>query len=311
MSEIESAFEKELAGEVKKNIPLREYISLGVGGVADYFYEAKDIDSLAKAIILSYDLKIPYFLLGGGNNVVPSDSGFPGIVIKNAAQNVVFSDDNSQAIADSGVGINKMINLAASRDLGGLEFLVGVPGTIGGAVYGNAGAFNYEIGDFVKSAVLLMPKENKMVVVKKDKDWFEFAYRSSKLKREFGQAEHKPILLTIKLQLVKRRKDEILNLMRQNSSAKRQSQPVTEKSCGSFFKNPIDQRPAGYLLEQAGVKKLKSGGALFSKSHANYLINRKNATASDVRKLAEEAKGRVKEKFGVDLEEEIEYVGRW
>lgn len=313
MSDIESTLEKELGEGLKKNVILRDYVSIGVGGVADYFYAAENIDQLAKAVMLAHEAKLPYFILSGGNNVIPSDSGFPGLVIKNDSSNIAFSGDNSQVIVDSGVSLGKLINLAAGRDLGGLEFLFGVPGTIGGAVYGNAGAFNYDIGDFVRSVILLVPKADKMVVVKKDADWFDFSYRSSKLKNDFRDTKFKPVILTVKLQLVRRRKDEILTMMQQNLQKKKANQPVGEKSAGSFFKNPSTNRDnsAGYLLDQAGAKKLKIGGAAFSKMHANYLVNKKNATAGDIRRLAEKAKDLVKERFNIDLEEEVEYIGKW
>lgn len=313
MSDIESVLDKELGEGLKKNVCLRDFVSIGVGGVADFFYIAKNIDQLAKCIMTAHELNLPYFILGGGYNVIPSDSGFPGLVIKNESNNVAFSGDNSQVIVDSGVSMGKLINLAASRDLGGLEFLFGVPGTVGGAVYGNAGAFGYEIGDFVKSVILLLPKDNKMLVVKKTNEWFNFYYRSSKLKKEYIAEKFKPIILTVKLQLVKRRKDEILGLMRQNMTKKKDTQPLHEKSAGSFFKNPDteNETTAGYLLDTSGAKKLKIGGAAFSKQHANFLVNRKNATASDVRRLAEKAKDLVKDRFNVDLEEEVEYLGKW
>jgi UDP-N-acetylmuramate dehydrogenase len=313
MADIETTLEKELGEGLKKNVCLREFVSLGVGGVADFFYVAKNIDDLAKCLMVAHDLKLPYFVLGGGYNVVPSDSGFPGIVIKNESNNVAFSGDNSQVIVDSGVSLGKLINLAASRDLGGLEFLFGVPGTVGGAVYSNAGAFGYEIGDFVKSVILLLPKDEKIVVVNKPCEWFNFSYRSSKLKTDYVSEKFKPIILTVKLQLVKRRKDEILGLMQQHISDKKNSQPLNEKSAGSFFKNPNTnlESAAGYLLDKSGAKKLKVGGAGFSKQHANFLVNRKNASASDVRKLAEKAKDLVKDRFNVDLEEEVEYIGKW
>lgn len=313
MSDLELTLEKELGEGFRKNVVLRDYVSIHVGGVADYFYTAKNVDQMARVVMLAHELKLPYFILSGGNNIVPSDSGFPGLVIKNDSNNIAFSGDNSQVIVDSGVSLGRLINLAAGRDLGGLEFLFGVPGTVGGAVYGNAGAFNYAIGDFVKSVILLMPKDDKMMVVKKEAPWFEFQYRSSKLKREFISSKSKPVILTVKLQLVKRRKDEILGLMQQNLQKKKQSQPVGEKSAGSFFKNPSTNREnsAGYLLDQAGAKKLKIGGASFSKAHANYLVNRKGATAKDVRQLAEKAKELVKDKYNIELEEEVEYIGKW
>jgi len=296
--------------EAKHNVVLRDYVSLKVGGVADYFYMASNLDELTKAVTAAYKNQIPFFILAGGYNVVPSDSGFPGLVIKNESQNIVFGSGASTAIVDSGIHISKLINLAASRDLGGLEFLFGVPGTIGGAIYGNAGAFNYEIGDFVKSVTLLIPQDGKILTEIKPGGWMNFSYRNSRLKSDYKDQIFKPVILTITLQLVQRRKDEIMRLVHNNLKQKRLNQPMQETSAGSFFKNP-DKYTAGYLLEEAGVKKLRVGGALFSKKHANFLINKKNATASDVRELADKAKELVNEKFNIPLDEEIEYIGRW
>lgn len=313
MEEYEIVLKEKLGEELRQNVVLRDYSSIGVGGVADFFYIASDINDLVKAVTTAYKLKLPYIVLGGGYNVIPSDSGFAGLVIKNESNNAAFSLDNSQVIVDSGLSLGKLINLSASRDFGGLEFLFGIPGTIGGAVYGNAGAFGYEIGDFVKSVILLLPKEGKMAVVKKDSKWFEFDYRSSKLKSDFKSDKFKPVILTVKLQLVKRRRDEILKFMQQNLNQKKLSQPLLEKSAGSYFKNAgvTMELAAGYLLDKIGAKKLKVGGAAVSKKHANFIINRKNASASEIRRLADKLKEHVREKYDIELEEEVEYIGKW
>ncbi len=310
---MEETLRRELGSELKTNVSLKPYVSFGVGGVADYFYIAEKIDDLVKAVSVAYKNDIPYLVIGGGYNILPSDSGFPGLVIKNQCSNVAFSEDTSQVIVDSGLTLAKLINIAAGKELGGLEFLFGVPGTVGGAVYGNAGAFSYEIGDFVKSLIILLPQDGKMTIVKKTPDWMSFSYRSSKLKHNFGAEKFKPVILTVKLQLVRRRRDEILGMMQTNLAKKNMLQPLAEKSAGSFFKN-IDQTPehsAGFLLDKVGAKKLKVGGAMISKKHANFIVNQKNATASDIRHLADKAREMVKEKFGLELEEEIEYVGKW
>lgn len=311
--EIYEKLKAELGEDLQQKVALKNYTSLGVGGDAEYFYVAKKIGDLVKAVTEAYRLKLPCFILGGGYNVVPSDQGFLGLVIKNECSNAAFSGDTSEVIVDSGLNLGKLINLAASRDFGGLEFLFGVPGTVGGAVYGNAGAFGYEISDFVKSIILLAPKAGEMTIIKKNKEWMNFSYRSTKLKEEYRNEKYKPIILTVKLQLVRRRRDEILGFMQENLKQKKISQPLDEKSAGSFFKNISRQKEesAGFLLEKAGAKKMKVGGASFSKKHANFLVNRKNATASDVRNLAEKAKDTVSQKFNKNLEEEIEYIGKW
>lgn len=311
MNEAAETLKSQLGEGLKSNVSLRDYVSLKVGGVADYFFTASDIESLVNAVSLANKLKIPYFILGKGCNIVPADAGFPGLVIKNDCSNVVFSPSFSTVIVDSGVILARLINQAAGRDLGGLEFLAGVPSTIGGAIYGNAGGDGLAIGDFVKSVTLLLPKDDRMIVVRKTPDWMNFSYRNSKLKSDYAGQKYKPVILTATLQLVQRRKDEILRLMQQYLKKKRESQPVGELSAGSFFKNPSVSQSAGILLEKAGLKGVHAGGAEFSKKHANYLINRKNATASDIRQLADAAKQTVEEKFDIALEEEIEYIGRW
>ena len=313
MEEVEQKLKKDLGEDLKLNVPLSDFVNIGVGGVADYFIVVRKIDDLIKAVSVAFSLGVPYFILGGGYNIVPSDSGFPGLVIKNECSSVAFSRENSQVIVDSGLPLAKLINISAGKEFGGLEFLFGIPGTVGGAVYGNAGAFSYEIGDFVKSVILLVPKDGKMIIVKKSPEWIGFAYRSSKLKKEYCGEKFKPIILTVKLQLVKRRRDEILSLMQENFSKKKAVQPLMEKSAGSFFKN-IDQvreHSAGYLLDSVGAKKMKVGGAAFSKKHANFMINQKKAKADDIRHLADKARDAVKQKFDLELEEEVEYIGKW
>ena len=178
MEEIEQKLKQELGDELKINVALKNFASIGVGGVADYFFVAKKIDDLVKAVSVAYSLKIPYFILGGGYNIIPSDSGFPGLVIKNECSSMAFSRENSQVIVDSGLPLAKLINVSAGKEFGGLEFLFGIPGTVGGAAYGNAGAFSYEVGDFVKSVILLLPKDGKMAIVKKTPEWMNFSYRS-------------------------------------------------------------------------------------------------------------------------------------
>ena len=313
MSEIEDVLQKEFGDRLQTNTELKDHVSLKVGGVSDYFLTVEKIEDLVHAVSTAYKLKIPYFVLGGGYNIVPSDFGFPGLVIKNRCSNIVFSPEFSTVIVDSGVILGKLINIAAGRDLGGLEFLFGVPGTVGGAIYGNAGAFGLEISDFVKSITMLVPKDSEMVLLKHSPKWMDFSYRSSILKREYTDEKFKQVILTATLQLVQRRKDEIIRFMQENIKKKKDSQPLEETSAGSFFKNagPRPENAAGYLLDQAGAKKLSVGGAAFSKKHANFLVNRKNATATDIRSLAEKAKNIVKEKHNVDLNEEVEYIGKW
>lgn len=312
MTEGIELLKKELGSNLRENVSLREYNTLGVGGIADFFCVAKNIEDLVEAVSVSYNARVPYFILGGGSNIVFSDAGFPGLVIKNESSNIVFSCASSTVIADSGVALGKLINLAAGRDLGGLEFLFGIPATVGGALYGNAGAFNFQIGDFVKSVTLLVPKGDRLALSRMTPEEMEFDYRKTSLKTG-AEKLFKPVVLTVCLQLVLRRKDEILRLMQECLRKRRETGPLGEKTAGSFFKNPgiENEKRAGYLLEKSGAKKIRIGGASFSQKHANYLINRKGANALEIRQLADKGREMVKEKFGINLEEEVEYIGRW
>lgn len=308
---------------------MRDHTTMHVGGVADFYFEAHSVDDLIKAVDAAIEINIPYFILGGGSNVIFSDYGFPGLVIRNMTSNIAFMMEKSQVIVDSGVSLSKLILDSVSHNLAGLEFLFGVPGTIGGAIYGNIGANGQSIGDYLKYVTLLIPGKpgEKSEVVQYDADWFELGYRTSKLKAMTGK--NKPIILSARIQLAQSRQEEIMRRLNTWKNKRIESQP-TGWSSGCMFKNAIPEgladtnaygrksmpqlpkeRTAGYMLDKAGAKKLKMGGAQVSSKHANFIINTTEARAQDVRKLAEQMRNAVREKFDIDLEEEIEYVGQW
>jgi len=306
-----------LGNKLEENVLLRDFTSMGVGGVADYFYRVEKVDDLVGAISYLSKNQIPYFILGGGYNIIVSDMGFPGVVIKNEIKDIVFSGDSTEVIVGSGVDIGRLLMDSASRDFGGLEFLFGIPGTIGGAVYGNAGAFGHSIGDFVKSATILIPgnEDRETKIIRHTGKWFEFDNRTSKLK-EFSKLhpfENKPIILSVKLQLAQGRKDVILRKMQENMKTKRDSQPLGVKSAGCFFRNPGvgREQSAGFLLDRSGAKRFKVGDAVVSKLHANFVVNKNKATADDIRRLAGQMKDAVRAEFRTVLEEEVEYIGKW
>lgn len=309
---------KDVFGEkLEENVLLRDFTSLGVGGVADYFYRATQVDDMVHLISYLSKNDIPYFILGGGYNLVVSDLGFPGVVIKNELKDIVFSADSAEVIVGSGVDIARLLMDSASRDLGGLEFLFGIPGTIGGAVYGNAGAFGHAIGDFVKSVTVLLPGDDdrEVKIVRHTKKWLNFQNRSSHLK-EYAKTHplvQKPVILSVKLQLCQSKKEIILRKMQENLKAKKIAQPISAKSAGCFFKNPGAQKEqaAGFLLDKSGAKKFKVGGAVVSKQHANFVLNSNKATAEDIRRLAGKMKDAVRNEFRINLDEEVEYVGKW
>lgn len=313
---------------VQEHVVMREHTTLRVGGVADYFFEAKTIDDLIRAVRAAFDLKIPYFILGNGSNILFSDYGFAGLVIKNSSSHIAIMKEKSQAIVDSGVLLSRLIMELASRDLAGLEFLYGIPGTVGGALYGNAGAWGNAIGDYLKNITVLEsdPETGIPRVAQYDGSWMEFSYRDSKLKR---MKKNKPVILAARFQLSQNQKEEIIRRLNSVKEKREKSQPVGY-SAGSIFRNPLSremakmtgrgsrnmpefpkERTAGYMLDQAGVKKLKIGSAEVSRMHANFILNRDGAKATEVRSLIEDMREKVNQKFGVVLKEEIEYVGQW
>ena len=308
---------KKVFGEkLREHVSLRDMTSIHIGGVCDYFVDAKTIDDLITAIIAAKEDKIPYFILGGGSNILISDFGFPGLVIKNSTSNISILPDKSQIIADSGVNLGQLILRAISVGLGGLEPLYGIYGTLGGAVYGNAGAYGVEIFNFIKNVTLLNP-DNKIQSV--DRDWFEPTYRSSKLKKN---KKKDYVILTIKIQLAQNKREQLLENLGKYKGQRDDKFKALGPSCGSIFKNPIPgkafrdkelakRNSAGYLLESIGAKNIRYGDAGIYQNHANIIENKGQATAREVRVLVEELKEKVKEAHGKNLQEEIEYVGQW
>lgn len=304
---------KELGDNLKEKVLLSNYTTIGLGGVADYFFIAKSAEELVGAVKAALAANIPYFILGKGSNIIVSDFGFSGLVILNQAKNISWIEDRTQAIVDSGVLINNLVLEAASRDFSGLEFAYGIPGTIGGAVYGNAGAFDNWIGNSVKAVTLLTPEGE---IKRADGKWMDFQYRSSRLKKN----HQKQTILSVLIQFARGKKEEILRRLAYYQNLRKEKYP-REKNCGSIFKNLTSseesgtnappEMTAGYLLDQAGAKKLKVGGVRVFSGHANMIVNRNNANANDARELIDKMRDLVQKKFGKTLEEEIEYVGEW
>ncbi|MBI3495539.1 UDP-N-acetylmuramate dehydrogenase, partial [Candidatus Berkelbacteria bacterium] len=259
-------------------------------------------------------------VLGSGGNTVFSDFGFAGLVIHNRSRTIAFLLDHSQVIVDSGVPSARLIMEAAAKNLGGLEFLATIPGTIGGAVYGNAGAYGGITGDFVRGATLLLPDGTVKNVAQA---WLQFQYRSSKLKR-LPRGHRQPIILSVRLQFQHFKREDILKKISEMHKKRRERQPQGLTVSGSIFRNPAGrpshlegeskafiERTASYLIRSSGAHRLRVGGAAIAKENANWITNLGNARASDIRELAERVRLQVREKTGEVLEEEIEYLGQW
>lgn len=318
-----------LLPRAKEQVVMRDMTTFRVGGVADYYVEAKSVEELIRAVKVAISLKLPYFVMGNGSNVLFSDYGFPGLVIKNLSSNIAIMREKSQVIVDSGVILSKLIMESVSKELSGLEFLYGVPGTVGGATYGNAGAHGLAIGDYVKSLAILKidPKNGLPKVVQVDGSWMNFGYRTTKLKET--KSKTKPIILTVRFQFSRIQKEELMRRLNKYREFRKVNQPAGF-TAGSIFMNPIPEslrhvtgkgtrgmpeipreRTAGFMLDKSGVKKIKYPTVEVSPMHANWVINKNGAKANEIRQVIEEMREKVRQKYGITLEEEIEYIGQW
>lgn len=327
MDTIEKSLRQRLGERLRVSESLKPYTTMKVGGPADYFFVAKNVDDLIESVSAAWELDIPYFIMGGGSNILVSDYGFPGLVIKNETQNLTFFDEKSQVIADSGTPLGFFIAQCASHHLTGFEWAGGIPGTIGGALYGNMAAWASDNSTikFVKAATLLVPpkeggEEPKILTV--NPGWFKAGYRTTKIKEMFARGEKRvPAILTVRFQLSRKRQDEIIETLRSYQKYRRDRQPIGAMTMGSTFRNPggfptpaamtENLQAAGWYIEHAGLKGKRIGDISVSTKHANFLINDGGGTAKDARKLIEIMQDTVREKYKVELHEEIEFIGRW
>ncbi len=307
-----------IRNDVHLDVPLRKYTTLRVGGPADLYFRADMPDDLAEIAATAQRLQVPYLLLGGGSNVCISDRGVRGLVLHNLCQSCKIGEVTR---VDAGYPFMKLFQGALRASLSGLEFAVGIPGTVGGALVSNAGAYRQNICDLVTEIDVVEEGERKTV----GPEWMEFSYRDSRLRRSRAPAA---TLISVTLRLAPRPRLEIMARARDNQSQRIYKQPWYP-SAGSFFKNvsnpalaesfpdlpkPMKEAgviPAGFLSAACGCKGLTVGGAEISRRHANFVVNRGNATATDIWHLTREVKRRVKERFGVELEEEVMFVGDW
>jgi len=291
-----------LGDKVKENVSLAPYTSARIGGPADIFLVADTSAELARIVKLLWKHEMPFTLLGGGSNVLVSDKGVRSVVVLNRAKGVTFhTGDQPSVTAESGVVFSNLANRCASKGLAGLEWAATVPGTIGGAVYGNAGAFGGDMAGNLISAELLTENGKETLTVEQ----FGYGYRTSALKR----GEMKGIVLSAELALKNSTKDDVTVKIQQFSAHRKATQPPGA-SMGSMFKNPPGDY-AGRLIESAGLKGTRIGNAEISPLHGNFFVNHENTKAEDIRALIELVQKTVKEKEGVELELEVELIGDW
>lgn len=288
--------------KVKENISLAPYTSARIGGPADVLITASSSDELADTVSTLWEQGLSFFMLGGGSNVLVSDKGVRGITVLNRAKAVRFENGSQPKVwAEAGVIFSNLANRCASKGLSGLEWAATVPGTVGGAVYGNAGAFDGDVsGNLIQAEILSEVGRAQWPVEK-----MEYGYRASVLKR----GEIKAVVLSAELSLKIATKEEVAVKIEQFSERRKSTQPPGA-SMGSMFKNPTGDY-AGRLIEAAGLKGTRIGNAEISPIHGNFFVNHDQTKASDIRALIELAQKTVTDKFGVKLELEVELVGEW
>ena len=292
-----------LGDKVKENVSLAPYTSARIGGPADILITAESADELMQTIKLLRKHEMDYLMLGGGSNVLVSDRGVRGVVVLNRARGVRFhSGDEPSVTVESGVIFSNLANRCAAKGLAGLEWAATVPGTIGGAVYGNAGAFGGDMAGNLIWAELLTAAGGRE---KFSAEQMVYGYRTSALKR----GELDAVVLAAELRLRNSSREEATTNIEQFSAHRKITQPPGA-SMGSMFKNPNGDY-AGRLIEAAGLKGTRIGNAQISPLHGNFFINHGTTSADDIRALTELVIKTVKETQGVELELEIELVGDW
>ncbi len=306
---------------IQENILLKNHTSYKIGGPARYFAEAKSIADIKEALEFWKKEGMALFVLAGGNNVIFSDSGFAGLVLKVSLDSIKVSGE--EITAEAGAKLSDVVELASKNSLKGIEWAGGLPGTIGGAVFGNAGAFGGEMKDIVVE-VKSLDIRNPEKIVSRDNRECGFGYRTSIFKNIRNE-----IILSIELRLQPGESEEIEKAIKEHIGYRIERQPLEYPSAGSTFKNidanlvseeqkkewsavmktdPFPLVPVAHLLSEAGLKGKRVGGAMISEKHPNFFINVGGATASDVLDLISLAKKTIKEKFGIGLEEEVQIV---
>ncbi|MFZ5880443.1 MAG: UDP-N-acetylmuramate dehydrogenase [Chloroflexota bacterium] len=299
---LSASLRAEFGDALQENATLAPYTSARIGGPADLLITAGSATELVRAITHLRGQGIDFLLLGGGSNVLVGDRGVRGVVLLNRAKAVRFEGGDRPTVwAESGATFSQLAHRAAARGLGGLEWAATVPGTVGGAVYGNAGAFGGDVAhDLIHAEVWT---ENGLETWPVEK--FGYGYRTSLLKR--GDA--RGIVITAQFSLTNAVKEEVSATIEQFSARRKATQPPGA-SMGSMFKNPAGDH-AGRLIEAAGLKGARIGNAEISPIHANFFINHGQTCAADMRALIELAQKTVHEKFGIELELEVELIGEW
>ena len=284
---------------IKENISLAEHTTFKIGGKARYFVAADTKDDIIKAVEFSKQKNLPFFVLGEGSNTLALDKGYKGLVIR--IQNSEFRIQNYKIKAGAGALLKDLVKESARAALTGLEWAAGVPGTIGGAVFGNAKAFEGKTEHNVEQVEFLNIKTGKIKSINKQECQFSEKNSIFKKNKNF-------IILSVLLKLKKGKKEEIEKIIKEHLKLRREKHPLNFASAGSVFINKRGTNPSAYLIEKAGLKGKKVGSAQVSKKHAGFIVNLGGARAEHVLDLIKIIKKQVKDKFKVSLKEEIQII---
>jgi UDP-N-acetylmuramate dehydrogenase len=285
---------KSLSREIKTKTNLARFTSFKIGGQAEYFFEPKNLKSLQQVLVFAKQAAKPVFILGAGSNILVSDAGLAGLVIRLSGK--LFrkcSVQGSYVVAGGGLKLNALLVFLKKNNLSGLEFMAGIPGTLGGSLAGNAGAWGSSIGELVKTAGVLDYNGKLKTLAGKQ---LKFAYRKSNLNNY--------IIIWVRLKTQAASKKVIAAKLKQYLLQRKQSQGNRLPNAGCIFKNPVGGS-AGRLIDSCGLKGKARGQAVISQDHANFILNTGHAGSRDVLSLMELMQEKVKERFKINLEPEI------
>lgn len=286
--------------QIKQREPMSEHTTLHIGGVADYLVLPSNIQEIRRVLLLCKDNDMPYYIIGNGSNLLVSDLGYQGLILKLGNQ---FSDirvnDDGIVRAQAGVLMSKLASVVAKHEFAGFEFASGIPGTLGGAVTMNAGAYGGEMKDCIISATVLNTEGE---IDNLDNHQLQLGYRSSIIQKQ------NLCVLEADMKFIRGDRQKILDKTHKLNNLRRDKQPLDKYSAGSTFKRP-EGYFAGKLIHDAGLKGYQIGGAAVSDKHCGFLINKDNATAMDFMKLIGEVIRIVEAKYGVRLEPEVKFIG--
>ncbi|HEV2036223.1 MAG TPA: UDP-N-acetylmuramate dehydrogenase [Candidatus Dormibacteraeota bacterium] len=287
---------------VRQSEPLASRTSFGIGGPADFFVEIGRPDAIEALLEECRRRAIPYVLLGAGTNLLIADAGIEGLVVR--VVNREHHVDGTKVRAGAGLKMMRLARIAADAGLRGFEFAIGVPGTVGGAVYQDAGCWDKELREVLVEVCGFVPGVGRQHWSPAD---LQLGYRTSALR---DGALKGALVVEATIQLKRGDGEEAKTQMAKLTYERNQTQPIKTKNCGSVFKNPPGDS-AGRLIQAAGLKGAREGAAVISQLHGNFIVNEGGATAADVARLIERVRAEVRRRFGLELEPEVELVGKW